>query len=153
MQAAQKMLQETGRFAENIGELGRLIEHAQAPLLVMVMGEFSTGKSTFINALVGQEIAAVNATPTTAVITELAYGEKDQLRVHFKDGHTQVYAVDAFRDLTAETKQSHAELHASIDFVERLLPVEVLKSLTIIDSPGINALKPEHLAVTNRFIS
>ena len=153
MQAAQKMLQETGRFAENIGELGRLIEHAQAPLLVMVMGEFSTGKSTFINALVGQEIAAVNATPTTAVITELAYGEKDQLRVHFKDGHTQVYAVDAFRDLTAETKQSHAELHASIDFVERLLPVEVLKSLTIIDSPGINALKPEHLAVTNRFIT
>src|SRR5690606_28193162 len=38
------------------------------PLLVTIMGEFSSGKSTFINALIGEEVAATGVTPTTATI-------------------------------------------------------------------------------------
>ena len=59
---------------KSLPDLDKIIEHISAPLMIMVMGEFSTGKSTFINAMVGEEVTAVNATPTTAVITKLCYG-------------------------------------------------------------------------------
>ena len=51
-----------------------IVANINSPMLIMVMGEFSTGKSTFINALVKRDIATVGAQPTTAVITKLSYG-------------------------------------------------------------------------------
>lgn len=41
---------------------------------VMIVGSFSTGKSTFLNALFGADIATVGALPTTAVTTKISYG-------------------------------------------------------------------------------
>lgn len=50
---------------------------------VTVIGNFKSGKSTLINALLGQEILPANALPTTAVITEIKYGEKPKAVLHF----------------------------------------------------------------------
>ncbi|HEY6794419.1 MAG TPA: dynamin family protein, partial [Kineosporiaceae bacterium] len=43
---------------------------------VMVVGDFKRGKSTFVNALLGQRILPVKATPTTAVITQVRFSEE-----------------------------------------------------------------------------
>lgn len=139
-------------FAEDLNELDELIADAEEPLLVMVMGEFSTGKSTFINALVGREIAAMNATPTTAVITKLCYGSRDEIIVHFKDGSKEQKTSQEFVALTAEADAESNKLHEKIDYVERRIPLDVLKSVTIIDSPGLNAIKTEHSTATRRFM-
>ena len=50
---------------------------------IMVMGNFKNGKSTFINALLGQEILPAYAVPTTAIINEIKYGEKPKAVLHF----------------------------------------------------------------------
>jgi hypothetical protein len=55
-------------------EAGRLAETLDRPLLVTVMGEFNSGKSTFVNALLGEEVAPMGITPTTATINVLKYG-------------------------------------------------------------------------------
>ena len=43
---------------------------------VMVLGTFKNGKSTFINALLGEDVLPAYATPTTAVINEIKYGRE-----------------------------------------------------------------------------
>ncbi|MES1160606.1 MAG: dynamin family protein, partial [Bacteroidota bacterium] len=52
---------------------------------VMVLGRFNVGKSTFINALLGQEILPAYAIPCTAVINEVKYSETRRARLFFKD--------------------------------------------------------------------
>lgn len=48
-------------FKGNVKDVEEVIESINSPLTIMVMGEFSTGKSTFINALMGEAITKVDA--------------------------------------------------------------------------------------------
>ena len=52
---------------------------------VLVIGEFKRGKSTFINALMGEKILPAYITPCTAVINEVVYGEDKQAMLYFKE--------------------------------------------------------------------
>ena len=51
----------------------------------LVIGEFKRGKSTFINALLGEEVLPAFATPCTAVINEVKYGDKPRAILHFNN--------------------------------------------------------------------
>ena len=136
-----------------IPALDEIIDHVNAPLMIMVMGEFSTGKSTFINAMVGKEVAAVNATPTTAVITKLCYGPEDKICVHRIDGKEEEYETDSFKELTAKTGVTGEDTtHASIEYVERQMPLDILNYVTIIDSPGLNDINEQHSDTTKKFV-
>ena len=153
LQNTRQQLNDIPDMPEVKGRLDEIIAHGQEPISIMVMGEFSTGKSTFINSLVGQKVAAMNATPTTAVITKLCYGETDNITVHFRDGKIQEYQAEDFAKLTAETEDKNVgDMHKDIDYVERQLPLDILKWVTIIDSPGLNATKKEHIEATSRFV-
>ena len=138
-------------LSDTVKDINTIIKNVNAPLLVMVMGEFSTGKSSFINALVEKEVAIVNAKPTTAVITKLSYGLEDRIIVHFHDGSQKDYNTEDFISLTVEDP-STVELRANINYVERIMPIEMLKSMTIIDSPGLNSLEKSHEDTTRKFM-
>ena len=117
------------------------------------MGEFSTGKSTFINAIVGKEIAAVGALPTTAVITKLCYGEEDKITIYFKDGKSKVYGQEEFAQITSETDDSkYKKIRKNIKYVERAMPMDILQYISLIDSPGLNALNQTHADITKEFV-
>ncbi len=150
---AKKELIVTQLFPEEAQELDAYIEHVKEPLLIMVMGEFSTGKSTFINALVGKKIAAVDVLPTTAVITKLCYGESERVMVYYRDGSSREYSPEEFNRLTAEADAASNAEHEKIDYVERAMPLPVLREMTVIDSPGLNALKKAHEEATRRFVA
>ena len=139
-------------FKGNVKDVEEVIENINSPLTIMVMGEFSTGKSTFINALMGEAITKVDAKPTTAVITKLVYGERDRIVVHYQDGSAQEYDRDEFERLTAEADAQSNELHERMDYVERTLPIDMLKSMSIIDSPGLNSIKSVHEDMTRHFM-
>lgn len=147
----RKIVEKRDEFESSLETLDEMIQDSKEPLLVMVMGEFSTGKSTFINALVGEKVAAVNATPTTAVITKLCYGEDEKTIVHYKDGSKEENPDVDFVNLTAEN-QAAFQRHDEISFVERRIPMDMLKSMSIIDSPGLNSIKMGHTAATRDFM-
>ena len=149
---AKKELIATKMFLDEAQKLDSYIEHIKQPLLIMVMGEFSTGKSTFINALVGKQIAVVDALPTTAVITKLCHGDAEKVMVYYRDGSNHEYEPDEWGRLTAESDEEANALHEKIDYVERAVPISVLKDMTVIDSPGLNALKDAHAEATKRFV-
>jgi GTPase SAR1 family protein len=52
---------------------------------VLVIGEFKNGKSTFINSLMGKKVLPAYATPCTAVINEVVYGESERAMLYFKN--------------------------------------------------------------------
>lgn len=133
-------------------KIKNLISETVEPLFVMVMGEFSTGKSTFINALLKKNIAKVGATPTTAVITKFSYGMTDKIEVFFHDGTKRNYSVAEFESLTAESDSGYNTLHEQIEYVSRTIPANILKNMTLIDCPGLNSIKETHEKTTRAFM-
>ena len=154
LQTAKIELQQQGRFSQYAEGLDAIITHTSEPLMLMVMGSFSTGKSSFINALVGEEIAAVEAKPTTAVVTKLCYGAQDKLLLHFRDGSVKTATPKEFNRMTAVNDEAQLNaIHEKLDYVERQMPIDILKQISIIDSPGLNDVAEKHSEATERFVN
>ena len=126
-------------------------------LNISVIGEFSTGKSSFINALVGHELLAVNVLQgTTVAITIIDYGASYSLSLVDKNGNSTTteykninYLSSALQHYT--TDPSYAD---SISHVRVTLPSDILKNgFRIIDTPGTNSLEQWHEEITRRAIN
>ncbi|MCG8418645.1 MAG: dynamin family protein [Proteobacteria bacterium] len=145
------------RVAVTRPELGELAgEAAQAaadfdqPLLVTVMGEFSSGKSTFVNAFIGADVAPTGITPTTATINVVKYGRERGGRIVYRDGRIETVDWD---DLFSVLRALPAERVRHIEVVEILLPLAQLERVNIVDTPGLNSILPEHEEVARGFIA
>lgn len=107
-------------------EDAELIRRAHADLeelfLLVIVGEFNSGKSAVINALAGSRIVQEGVTPTTAQINVLQYGE------------------------VLERQVREASLHIIT------APVALLRDIHIVDTPGTNAIIREHERITSEFV-
>ena len=126
----------------------RAAEAVDRPLLVAVMGEFNAGKSSFVNALCGAEIARVGVTPTTATINVLRFGPPAG-RVHFHDGRVEERSDSEIRTFVADLDDATA---GSVRMVEIFHPLPVLQKIEVVDTPGTNSLRPEHERVVRTFL-
>ncbi|MCM3729123.1 dynamin family protein [Neobacillus cucumis] len=133
-------------------ELLDLQEDANDELIVMVSGEFKAGKSTFINALLGKEILTSDVTPATAVVTKLTYGKKNRVLAHYLDHSVIEYDVKSLEQLTVEREGKFQQIREQISYIELHLPIQLLKTFTIIDTPGLNSSHKHHTEATDRFL-
>lgn len=131
--------------------LWRISEEGTRPLLVLVMGEFKTGKSTFINTLLGDDVLATDAAPATAVTTMLKYGAKPEIALHYNDGRTAPYPFDKLGEITAEGDDSKRQLRERLAYVELSYPNEMLKQINLVDTPGLNVHRESHIRNTKNF--
>ena len=133
--------------------MSEVLSEFDQPLLVTVVGEFNVGKSTFINAMLGESIAPMDVVPTTATINLLKYGEDRHLRIVFSDGSIQEGGLDELEQFAKETEDGERQrMLRKIDHVEIFYPMEALKKINIVDTPGLNALIEEHQQITESFI-
>lgn len=139
----------TPELSDWLPDAGKLVETLDRPLLVTVMGEFNSGKSTFVNALLGEEVAPMGITPTTATINILRYGRERQGRVLYRDGQSRTVGWDKVPGLLRGLDPGEA---SRIRVVEVLYPLEVLQRVNVVDTPGLNSILPEHEAVAREFI-
>jgi small GTP-binding protein len=102
--------------------LERSIDQLDELFLLVIVGEFNSGKSAFINALVGSKVVEEGVTPTTAQINVLQYG--DTLNRSIREANLHV--------ITA--------------------PAEILREIHIVDTPGTNAIIREHESITAEFV-
>lgn len=129
--------------------IGRSAEAFDRPLLVAVMGEFNAGKSSFVNALCGAEVAPTGVTPTTATINVLRFGVTPEARVVHHDGSGRtIPATDIAAFLTTLRDADAREVR----MVEIFLPVETLRRVEIVDTPGLNSIRQEHERVARDFL-
>jgi small GTP-binding protein len=137
-------------LAELGGEVARAASDFDQPLLVTVMGEFSSGKSTFVNAFIGEDVAPTGVTPTTATINVVKYGRERGGRIIYRDGRAESLA---WTELFERLPGLDADAARQISLVEILLPLEQLARVHLVDTPGLNSILPEHEQVARGFIS
>jgi len=117
------------------------------PLQVTVAGGVSSGKSTLVNALLGQRIAAVDAGECTRVVTRFTYSHHERAEIVLHDGTSHQLAL---RDGTLP-----AELGVPVDAVREVvvhLSNRGLEHLAIVDTPGLNTVTAENQAQTEGFL-
>jgi small GTP-binding protein len=102
--------------------LEQSVQQLDEIFLLVVVGEFNAGKSALINALFGEDLLDTGVTPTTTRIQLLKHG-KSLARV----------AVDAHVDVLS-------------------VPASLLDEITIVDTPGTNAIYREHETMTRDFL-
>lgn len=122
-------------------------EHDQ-PLLVAVMGEFSSGKSSFVNAFIQDAVAPTGITPTTATINVVKYGSPGGRIVFFDETSRDVDA----ESLSETLSNIDEEQARRIRHVEIYMPLPVLERVNIIDTPGLNSIVAEHETVARAFL-
>ncbi len=118
-----------------------LRKRLSGPFLLVVAGDFKRGKSTLINALLGRRVVPTSVTPETATINHLSYGAVPSVRALLKNGRQVALSrEDLTRSRLAEVMR---QLPAEIDRVEVCEDVELLKQLSIVDTPGVGELLRE----------
>ncbi len=117
---------------------------------VLVVGEFKRGKSTFINALLGEEILPSYAKPTTAIINEVKWGETRRAVLHFSSddsGNNQpppqeipIEQIEEYVVIKDGVNEKEAIHNMPYEKVELFWDLDLLckKRVEIIDSPGLN---------------
>ena len=116
----------------------------QGVFRLMVLGDMKRGKSTFLNALLGESLLPSNVNPCTALLTVLRYGPAPRVVVHFNDGTDQQLDIDTFTQRytidPAETRQADGNSpFAHVSHAIIYYPLPLLKNgVEIVDSPGLN---------------
>ena len=112
---------------------------AAARLRVLVAGEAKRGKSTLINALLGQPVLPSGVTPLTAVTTTVRYGEDPGAEVRFGDGHEEKYPLAALDDLV--TERGNPRNRRGIAAVTAFVDAPVLAGgVELVDTPGTGSV-------------
>ncbi len=102
---------------------------------LMVVGDFKRGKSTLVNALLGQEVVPTAVTPETVTFNHIRYA--DELRVEAVLANHRRVSLDAMELSRGKMEDLMAQLPDAIDHVEIGFPNDILKGLTIVDTPGL----------------
>lgn len=163
--------QNTGTQQDIIAKIKTLKEKNQSKnFKVLVMGEFSAGKSTMINALIGEPILPERALTATAIITEIKYGIDKKAVIYpikgrWKDGDAPfVVPVTELRKYLlinhnigdaegrdANTMEGNV-IASPFERAEVFMPLDILKDgVEIIDSPGLND-PASHGDITHKYL-
>jgi small GTP-binding protein len=108
--------------ADDLRRFQEAREQLTGLFLLVVAGEFNSGKSSFINALLGERVLPEGVTPTTDRINILRHGPS----------------------VTEQLREAY--------LLERTHPAEVLRELNIVDTPGTNAIIRRHEELTRDFV-
>ncbi|MHC5737693.1 dynamin family protein [Nostoc sp.] len=80
---------------EEVEEISQKVKSQQFRLAVL--GEFSQGKSTLLNALLGEEIQPAREIPCSGMVTVLKYGTQKRVVCRYKDGHEEEIPFEQYQ--------------------------------------------------------
>ncbi|NUO51947.1 MAG: hypothetical protein HOV80_24115, partial [Polyangiaceae bacterium] len=138
----EMLLREARAFGkvEDLVKIEAIAAERGKPIVAAVVGEFNAGKSTFINALLGVDVAPTGILPTTATLHRVAFAPDPFVRVIVRSAADRIVPHEGLKGTLAKL---HGE-GAHIERVQIYAPIERLRWVEILDTPGFNAPDPEH---------
>ncbi|MEH2414121.1 dynamin family protein [Nostoc sp.] len=143
-----------------IEELGKVSQKIQSQRFrLAVLGEFSQGKSTLLNALLGEEIQPVREIPCSGMVTVLKYGIEKRVICRYKDGREEEIPFEQYQ-LKATISEDAALGCLSDELVDDEIDEIVFEhpdlelcssGVEIVDSPGLNE-HPNRTAITQKLL-
>ncbi|KAG7595649.1 GTP binding domain [Arabidopsis suecica] len=122
-----EIIHKAAPLMEEVSLLIDAVSRIDEPFLMVIVGEFNSGKSTVINALLGKRYLKEGVVPTTNEITFLCYS-----------------------DLESE-EQQRCQTHPDGQYV-CYLPAPILKDINIVDTPGTNVILQRQQRLTEEFV-
>jgi len=133
---------------EAVAERRRILE---ARFFAACAGQFKRGKSTLINALVGEAVLPVGVIPVTSVVTILSHGDTPRATVRLASGQSQAIALDAIADFVDERRNPQNTRGAVV--VDVVLPSAILRDgLCLVDTPGLGSVHVANTEATRAFV-
>lgn len=123
--------------------------HANRFYLVIV-GLFKRGKSSLINALIGQELAPVAVTPLTSVITFFEHGTETRAEVLFANGQFSTVPITEVVQFVSE--EENPENKKQVQYLKIYTDAEILENITLVDTPGLGSLFSHNSDTTLEFL-
>lgn len=107
---------------DDLDELKAALKDLEGIFMLVVCGEYNAGKSSLLNALLGEQVMPEGVTPTTDRITIVTYGEERR------------------------------DLEEGAFVLRREMPFDILRDVALVDTPGTNAVIKQHQELTEGFI-
>jgi len=134
---------------EMMPALDGLKRRIREPVRVAVVGPVNAGKSTIVNALLGQRVAPTDVSECTRLVSWFRYGHPQRIEIQLKDGTSVAAQLGSDGSLPSQ-------LPVPIDQVQALhcfLANDALRTLTLIDTPGIGSVHGEISQSTTELLS
>lgn len=135
--------------AEEARELAARVSEGR--FYVACIGQFKRGKSTLINALVGQPILPTGFIPVTAVPTVIRFGEEANARIRTREGSWEDIPLSDLKQYV--TEELNPENQKGVQGAEVFVPCPLLSAgMCIVDTPGLGSVFTGNTATTRAFI-
>ncbi|NOK78700.1 MAG: dynamin [Chloroflexi bacterium AL-N5] len=134
----ERDIEDVGRASHNL---------RQGVFRLLVLGDMKRGKSTFLNALIGENLLPSDVNPCTALLTILKYGAEKRVTVHFSNGNSpEQLDSQSFKERytiapeeAKEWAEKHQQAFPNVSHAVVEYPLALLeKGVEIVDSPGLN---------------
>lgn len=169
LQRYAELRQEVG---EILGEFAGLAESLREPSLaegarrrrerllagefhIAAVSEFSNGKSTLINALLGIDLLPTHRRPLTATVIRIAYGESPEVRIAFKDGRRAVSTPNDsdLRKVLNHFCTTFTDEAKAVEDVLIRYPLSLCRhGMVLLDTPGLESVYDPHDRITRQIL-
>lgn len=135
--------------------------------LLTIVGEFSRGKSMFINALMGEKVLPSKVKPTTAILNKIVYSEEPYIKLHFHENirEPSIISTKELRALSVPDEPEEDDAEELADYKEKVRRIQEINfaeigtrsdicihGVEIYDTPGVNDLEKTREDITYKFI-
>lgn len=132
-----------------------MLDRVDQPCELAVVGRVKAGKSSFLNALLCEDLAMVGETEMTATINFFKYGspkdDEHPVRVVWEDG-SEEWQTRAFLDSLQGNTKEVLDWASKIDHLEYFVQNPILNNVTLVDTPGTGSIVDEHEERTNDYL-
>jgi GTP-binding protein EngB required for normal cell division len=151
VQALERTIHRHG-LVEYRPALGTIVERLENETFeIAVFGRVSSGKSSLLNHIAGQDLLPVGVNPITAVPTRLAYGPETHATAWFADRTPEQFGIERLAEFVSERHNPSNFLHVTRIVVE--LPAQRLREgVVYVDTPGLGSLATAGAAETRAYL-
>ncbi len=148
------------KFSNQADNLRSLLDRLQEQRFhLAVLGQFKRGKSTLLNALLGEEVLPVSVIPLTAIPTFIRSGKQRRVRITFNNSSQSAeFTAECATDINKflahyVTEEANPANRLDVSQVELLHPAPILREgIVLIDTPGIGSTHRHNTEATLNFI-